>query len=203
MRQKYHRRLWYSLPPPALFSKKNFDNNYFVEYRRVPLQRLSVLWDNKFSINKRDIHLLGTKTFDNRNFLKDRRIPLPSDSALWDKKVYKKLWYSFLTPPLFSINSFDARNVVRRRRVPLRSFSVLWDKKYSNESRDIPISVRKNFRCPNFLKHRRLPLRNDSVPCNKTILTKNRDASPPPPLSLTISQTRIFLKHRKFLLQNF
>ena len=91
MRQKYRRRLWYSLPPPALFSVKNFDSNNFVEHRRVPLQRLSVLWDNKFSINKRDIHLLGTKTFDIRNFLKDRRILLPNNSALWDKKSLQKI----------------------------------------------------------------------------------------------------------------
>ena len=53
---------WYSLPPPLL-SIKFFDTRNFAKHRRVPLRSFSVLWDNKFSIEIRDIPLLGINFF--------------------------------------------------------------------------------------------------------------------------------------------
>ena len=44
-----------------------FDTRNFVKHRRVPLRSFSVLWDNKFSIENRDIPLIGIKFFDTRN----------------------------------------------------------------------------------------------------------------------------------------
>ena len=62
-----------------------FNTRNFVKERRVPLRSFSVLWENKFSIENRDIPLLGIKFFDTRNFLKHRRVPRRIFSALWDE----------------------------------------------------------------------------------------------------------------------
>ena len=55
--------------------------------RKVPLRIFSVLWDKKFSVENRDIPLLGIKFFDTRNFLKHTKVPLRNDSVLWDKTI--------------------------------------------------------------------------------------------------------------------
>ena len=57
----------------------------FVKDRRVHLRTFSVLWDNNFLKQSRDIPLLGIKFFDTRNILKHRMAPL----RVWDKKKLK------------------------------------------------------------------------------------------------------------------
>ena len=70
---------------PSFLSINFFVTRNFLKRRRVPLRNFSVLWDNKFSIESRDIPLLGINFFDTRNFLKHRRVPRRNFSALWDK----------------------------------------------------------------------------------------------------------------------
>ena len=66
------RELWYSLHPP--FYQLNFlDNRNFVKHRKVLLWFFLALWDKKFTIQSRDIPLLGIKFFDTRNILKPIR----------------------------------------------------------------------------------------------------------------------------------
>ena len=60
---------------PKFSNTPNCSNNFF-----------SVLWDNNFLIQSRDIPLLGIKFFDTRNILKHRRAPLRKFLAVWDKK---------------------------------------------------------------------------------------------------------------------
>ena len=53
------KKFWQKIVIPPLLSIKFFDTRNFVKQRRVPLRSFSVLWDNKFSIENRDIPLLG------------------------------------------------------------------------------------------------------------------------------------------------
>ena len=53
--------------PPPVSSINFFDSTNFVKKRRVPLRSFLVLWDNKFSMENRDIPLLGIKFFATRN----------------------------------------------------------------------------------------------------------------------------------------
>ena len=87
--------LWYKcfwqklviLPPSFLLPIKLFDTRNLVKHRRVPLRRFSIQWDSIYSIEKRDIPLLGIKLFDNLDFLKHRRVSLRNDLVLWDRTI--------------------------------------------------------------------------------------------------------------------
>ena len=108
---------------PSLFSIIFFDTIVFVEHRRVPLWSFSVLRENIFSMEDRDI------TFSSRKF----SIPCFDDtlrgsptkiSPQWDNKFSIENRYT-----LFSgINFFDTWNFLKHRSFPLRIDSVLWDK---------------------------------------------------------------------------
>ena len=78
---------WY----PPLY--KNFYDSIFFETQNGSPRCFLVLWDHNFSIENRDIPLLGIKFFDTRNFLKHRKVHLRNDSVLWDQKNDRKLCY--------------------------------------------------------------------------------------------------------------
>ena len=83
--KKFWQKIVILLPSPPFLSIIFFETRMFVKHRRVPLRNFSVLWDNKFSIENRDISLLGIKFFDTRIFLKHRRVPRRNFSALWNE----------------------------------------------------------------------------------------------------------------------
>ena len=68
---------------------KLFDTRNFPKHRRVLLWTFSVLLDNNFPEQSRNITLLGIKFFDTRHILKHRRAPLRKILAVWDKKIDK------------------------------------------------------------------------------------------------------------------
>ena len=98
--QFFYRKSWYSPLIHKIFRYQNF----------FTYEVFSVLWDNRFSIENRDIPLFGIKFFNTWNFLKHRRVPLRNDSVLrqnfwntegflyemiryWDKKILdRKSW---------------------------------------------------------------------------------------------------------------
>ena len=96
---KNFRRNILILPPPLIYKIFCYRKFSETQYRRVPLRNVSVLSDNKFSIENRDILLLGIKCFVNRNFLKHRRVPLRKFLVLLDENFFDgKSWYSLPLP---------------------------------------------------------------------------------------------------------
>ena len=95
---------WY-LPPLSVLTF--FDTRNVLKNRRVPLRNFSVLWDNRFSLENRDILLLGIKFCDTWNFLRHRRVPLRNDSVLKQNYFDGKSWYP---PPFSTLTFFDTRN---------------------------------------------------------------------------------------------
>ena len=82
---------WCSPPPPHLIHELiRYRKNSETQHRRAPLRIFSMQWDIKFSIENRDIPLLGIKIFHTRNFLNYRRVPLriDFDSVLWDETIF-------------------------------------------------------------------------------------------------------------------
>ena len=145
------KKLWQKiviLPPPPLLSINFFDTRNFVKQRRVPLRSFLLQWDNKFSMENRDIPLLGIKFFDTRNFLKQRRVPIRSFSALWDQKFSTEKRGT----PFLSIKLFEHKNFLKNSRIPLQKFSALWDIKISTENRDKPPLIHNFFSIPGIFR---------------------------------------------------
>ena len=116
-----------------------------VRHWRVPLRSFSVLWDKKFSIENRDIPLLGIKFFDTRNFLKHRRVPRRNFSALWDENFSRKIVIP--APSLIpNILRYQKHSEIQKG-YSTNFFGTVW-KKFSTEKRDTPLSHAKNFSVP-------------------------------------------------------
>ena len=99
----------YSLPP---FFHEIFGYR-FVKDRRVHLRTFSVLWDNNFLKQSRDIPLLGIKFFDTRNILKHRRARL----RVWDKKIDRSR-YSYYR------KKFDSITFLKYKDPPTKLFGT-------------------------------------------------------------------------------
>ena len=112
-----------SLYSPPLLSLFFFDTRIFVELRRVPLWSFSVLRENIFSMEDRDI------TFSSRKFsipcFDDTLMGSPTKiSPQWDNKFSIENRYTLFSGMIF----FDTRTFLKHRSFPLRNHSVLWDK---------------------------------------------------------------------------
>ena len=142
--QFFYRKSWYSPLIHKIFRYQNF----------LPTKFL-VLWNNRFSIENRDIPLLSIKFFDTRIFY------LRSFSVLWNNR------FSIENRDIlfWNIKFFDTWNFLRHRRVPLRTDSVLWDRNFDIKSwyslpPPPPLLSINFFDTRNFAKHRRFPLRS-------------------------------------------
>ena len=139
VRQKKIRRKILILPPPLLIHKLiRYQKFSETQHRRVPLRKVSVLWDKKFSTENRDKTLWSIRLFDTRNQWHPKGFPYEICRHCETKNFRQKIVILPSSSPssLLSINFFDTRNFVKHRRVPLRSFSVLWDKTILTENRD-------------------------------------------------------------------
>ena len=138
----FDRKLWNSLPPsPHLKFIKCFDTRKFVKRRCVPLRCFSVLWDKMFSIENRDIPLLGIYFFRCRKLLTNKRVSYEIFQHIETIELLienRDTAFLHTPPPLKSIKLFDTRSFVAQRMVSLRKFSVLWLNKFPIEKRDIP-----------------------------------------------------------------
>ena len=144
----FYKKSWYSPLKHKVFRNRKFSET---QHRMVPLRNFSELWDNKFSIENRDIPLWCIKFFDTRKLWHTEGFPYEIFRHCETKNFRQKI-VILPPPPLLSIIFCDTRNFVKQRRVPLRTFSVLWDKIFEGKSWYFP-----------------LPLRD------KTFLTENRD----------------------------
>ena len=119
----------------SLFSSKLFDTRKLFEGRRVPLWKLSILWETKNNQQK----FVPLPSFINNNFLYPKfSVTQEGSSTKWfgimrQNNFDGKSWYRL---PLLSIFFSDTRNIVKRRKFPLPTVSVLWDEKVSTENRD-------------------------------------------------------------------
>ena len=119
----------------SLFSSKLFDSRKLFEGRRVPLWKLSILWETKNNQQK----FVPLPSFINKNFLYPKfSVTQEGSSTKWfgimrQNNFDGKSWYRL---PLLSIFFSDTRNIVKRRKFPLPTVSVLWDEKVSTENRD-------------------------------------------------------------------
>ena len=132
-----------------------------MKHRRVPLRTFSVLWDNKFSIENRDIHLLGIKFFDTRNFLKHRRVSLRNDSVLWDKTKLTENRNSrpLCYPWLFSIPEINET----LKNSPTKIFGTVRQKIFEGTSWYFPLPLIHKlirYRKLSETQHRRVPCKN-------------------------------------------
>ena len=83
---KPFRRTIVTTAPFLIFNFFRFQKD--LEHRKVPLRKVSVLWDRK---SRRRIvtptHFFSLTFFDIKKFLKHRRVPLRTVSVLWDEII--------------------------------------------------------------------------------------------------------------------
>ena len=107
-----------------------------------------------------------------------------------------------LPPSCVGIKNFNTRNFLKDSRVHLRTDSVLWDKTILTEKRETHPSLIPNiFRYPKLFETQK----GSFTKWFGTVRQNNFDGKsrkPPPLLSLTIFDTRNFLKHRRVPLRN-
>ena len=111
-------------------------------YTKLFQQFFPVLCDNNFSIQSRDIPLLGRKFFDTRNILKHRRAPLRNFSAVWDKKRQNR------DTPIIQ-KKFDTITFLKYRGPPRKIFGSVGRKNYRRKNViPHPPPVHKTFSIP-------------------------------------------------------
>ena len=163
--------------PPSLLSINFFATGKFLKHSAEGFlcEYFSVLRDDKFSIEKRDIPLFGTKFLDPWNFLKHRRVPRRNFSALWDRKFSTENLDTRPFPLIHKLFRYTKFLKNSAEGFLCEYFSVLWDDKFSIENRDIPLFGTKFLDPWNFLKHRRVPRRIFSALWDKKFSTENLD----------------------------
>ena len=122
------RKSWYSLSP---LIHKFFRYQKFCETKKVPLRKLSALWDNKFPTENRDTlsPLLSISFFDTRIFSKHRRVPLRIFFGTARQKYLEtKSWHNSLTQKFLR-----HPKLVTHWMVPLKKFRhsetlIFWQK---------------------------------------------------------------------------
>ena len=83
-----------------------FDTRIIVKHRRVRLRSFSVLWDNKFSEENRDIPLICIKFFDTRNYWNTEGFPYENfwhcETKIFQGKIvipfcikYRNQWWNW------------------------------------------------------------------------------------------------------------
>ena len=135
--------------PPTLsplLSKTFIETRNFVKHRSFPLRKISVLWDNKFPKEDRDILLVCIKFVDTRTFLKHRRLLLQSFLVLRDNKVSNedRDIPSVIFPLRHKI--FRYQKFSKTQNGSPTKYLVLWDNNFSNEDPDNPLWGKKDFR---------------------------------------------------------
>ena len=132
-----------SPPPPPPLSINFFDTRNFVKQRRVPLRSFSVLWDNKFSIENRDIPLWGIKFFNTPNFLKHWR-DAHEIFRYCETRIFRR---KNVISPLLSINFFRYQKISGKQKGSFTklSVSVLWDENFSTKPWSFPPPLLETF----------------------------------------------------------
>ena len=158
-------------PPPLIHKLFRSWKSSETQHTRVPLRNSSVLRDKNFSIENRDLPLLGIKFFDTRNFLKG------SSTKCFDTVRQNKFdgtsWY----PPTLIPNIFRYQNFSETQKgSSSKYFDTVRQNNFDGKSwYPPPLLSPKFFDTRNFLKHRRVPLRSFSALWDKNFPTENRD----------------------------
>ena len=134
-------------------------------------------WDNKLSIENRDIPRLDIYSLDTRNIQKHRRIPLRNDSLLWDKINLTEnrdtglLSYRLIFPyqNFFQIQRGSSTNFLRTLRQ-----KFLTEKRGNASLRPSLFSI-FFFDTIVFVEHRRVPLWSFSVLRENIFSMEDRD----------------------------
>ena len=192
-----------TLPPPPPLILIFFPDQKFSEaqIRKVSPRNFSALWDKIFD-TKSWHNSLKPKIFRNPKLMTHWWVPLRSFSALSDKKFWQKI--VIFPPPLILIFFRDQKfSEAQIKKVSLRNFSALWDKIFDTKSWHNSLKP-KIFRNPKLMTHWWVPLRSFSALSDKKFWQKIV-IFPPPLLSLSFFETRIFQKHRseRFLYESF
>ena len=191
-----------TFPPPLIlifFRDQKFSE---AQIRKVSLRNFSALWDKMFD-TKSWHNSLKPKIFRYPKLMTHWWVPLRSFSALSDKKFWQKI--VIFPPPLIVIFFRDQKfSEAQIRKVSLRNFSALWDKMFDTKSWQNSLKP-KIFRNPKLMTHWWIPLRSYSALSDKMFWQKIVIFPPPPLLSLSFFETRIFQKHRseRFLYELF
>ena len=128
-----------------------------LDHRKVPLRKVSVLWDQKLDGESWCPPTFFSLTFsDLKKFLKHRTVHLRSVWVLWDKKFQRKIVKPF---PLLCMKSFDCKTSETQKGSPTNFFGTVSQKNWRGSWCPPPLFTSTFFNIKNFLKHRRVPLR--------------------------------------------
>ena len=136
------------------------------------------------------------------------RYPKVVKLALRQKIFGGKSWYSPL-PLIHKLFGYRKYSETQHRRVPLPNFSAAWDKKFLTENRDTPSLppppplIHKFFQYQKFWETQKCSSTKFFGAVRQKLFDRKSWYSLPPLLSLTFSDNRNFLKHRRVPQRNF
>ena len=193
MRQKkFDAKLRYS---PPLLSLTFFDARIFLEHRRVPLRSFSVLWDNKFSIENRDMPPLTHKFFSiPENFRKTEGFLY---KAFRFGPVRQKISTKPRCPPILCMKIFDKRSFLKPKCSPMKYFGTERQKLRRKIVIPPPLLSIKYFSLPEiFWNTEWFPGEVFSVLWDEKIFDKN--VKPPPSFAWKFSIPEFFRNTKGF-----
>ena len=138
---------------PPFSSIKHFETTNFLQNSRIPLRKVSALWDKRISTETCDkpplIHKFVSKT------------EIFSWTEWFFYKIFRfgpvrqKISNKTVTPrPRLCMKTFDKRNFLKHQSFLQWNFLVQWDKNFDGKSwYPPPLIHKKNFQSSSFLKH--------------------------------------------------
>ena len=168
------------------------------EHRKVPLRKVSVLWDQKS--RRRFVmctHFLFLNIFRHKKFLKHRTVHLRNVWVLWDKNFQRKIVKPL---PILCKKNFDCKTSETQKGSPTNFFGTVSQKNWRGSWCPPPLFTSTFFNIKNFLKHRKVPLRNVSLLGNKHF--RSTVVIPRPFLSSTFSPSGKLSETQKGSLTN-
>ena len=161
---------------PPFSSIKLFENKNFLKNSRIPLRKISALWDMKIVI----CPLLSINFFDTRKFPENRRVALQNFSF---RSFETKTFDRTVMPPLLCMKIFVKRIFLKHQSVVQSNNLVQWDKNSNGKSCDNRPSHTIFFPIRNFLKQNG-SLANFFGPVRFKIFSTKPWSFPPPLLEM-------------------
>ena len=192
----------YSILPPFPLVVINFsDSKHSQQHRRKPSRYFSVLWDNIFPTENRDIPSVISNPYWYPKFSGTQKKVSYDFFGPVKQKNYRKSWNLSLI-----CNNPRYQNFTETQMSSITKYLGTLSQKTFDKKLWCPPLMHKILPYRRLLKHRRIRLRSFSVNWDKEFLTGTRDTPsfPPPPFApppsplvlINLSDTRKFLEHR-------
>ena len=131
---KNFRRKLLKLPPPLIQEHFRYRKFWETQHRRVSLRKVSVLWDEKNSTEKRQLPFLSLTFFEIRSWWSTKGFPYKFFRHCETKKFRRK---NLIFPTLLSMNFFATGSFLKHSKevFPYELFRHYETKKYPTEKR--------------------------------------------------------------------